>query len=41
MRYDVLHGDDQKALLQEFLEWTVVDSIDELDVQWIKDVKEW
>ena len=41
MRYEVLHGDDKKALLEEFLEWTVVDDIDELDVQWIKDVKEW
>ena len=40
-RYEVLEKEDAKALLGEFLEWTVVDDIDELDVQWIKDVKEW
>ena len=44
-RYEVLEGDnkreDAKALLGEFLEWTVVDDIDELDVQWIKETKEW
>ena len=41
MRYELLEGKDRFALLQEFLEWTVVDDIDDLDIQWIKDVKEW
>tara|TARA_B100000131_G_C17667496_1_gene430932 strand:- start:245 stop:448 length:204 start_codon:yes stop_codon:yes gene_type:complete len=40
-RLKVLKGKNKRALKQEFHEWTECDDLDEIDIQWILQYKEW